>query len=96
MDCIFLPTVKAMEKEGRPFKGCPFFGLMLTKDGPRLLEYNARLGDPETQAVLPLLKTDLLAAMIAVREGNRKKNTCASGRATPAAWCWPQGLSRGL
>ena len=73
MDRIFLPTVKAMEKEGRPFKGCLFFGLMLTQDGPRLLEYNARLGDPETQAVLPLLKTDLLAAMIAVREGKLKE-----------------------
>ncbi len=66
---IFLPTVRAMAREGRPFKGCLFFGLILTKEGPRVLEYNARLGDPETQALLPLLEGDLLAAMLAVREG---------------------------
>jgi phosphoribosylamine--glycine ligase len=69
MDEVFLPTVRAMKQEARPFKGCLFFGLMLTKDGPKVLEYNARLGDPETQAVLPLLKSDLLSAMLAVREG---------------------------
>jgi phosphoribosylamine--glycine ligase len=70
MNEIFLPTVRAMAKEGRPFKGCLFFGLMLTAEGPKVLEYNARLGDPETQAVLPLLKGDLLSAMLAVWEGN--------------------------
>ncbi|EPR11908.1 phosphoribosylamine--glycine ligase [Ruminiclostridium papyrosolvens] len=57
---IFIPTVEAMNKEGRKFKGVLYFGLMLTKDGPKVLEYNARFGDPETQVVLPRLKTDLL------------------------------------
>ena len=55
---IFRPTVDAMRKEGRAFQGVLFFGLMLTKDGPRVLEYNARFGDPEAQVVLPRLKTD--------------------------------------
>lgn len=57
---IFLPTVDAMNKEGCPFKGCLYFGLMLTKDGPKVIEYNARFGDPETQVVLPRLESDLL------------------------------------
>ncbi len=65
---IFLPTVRAMAAEGRPFKGCLYFGLMLTKDGPKVIEYNCRFGDPETQVVLPLLKTDLLTLMRAVTE----------------------------
>ena len=65
---IFLPTVRAMAAEGRPFKGCLYFGLMLTKDGPKIIEYNCRFGDPETQVVLPLLKTDLLTVMRAVTE----------------------------
>lgn len=73
METIFLPTIRAMEQAGCPFSGCLFFGLMLTQDGPRVLEYNARLGDPETQAVLPLLKSDLLAAMLAVRNGTLKE-----------------------
>lgn len=63
---IFLPTVRAMREEGCPFKGCLYFGLMITKDGPRVIEYNCRFGDPETQAVLPLLKGDLLEIMCAV------------------------------
>lgn len=63
---IFLPTIKAMRKEGRPFEGVIYFGLMLTDDGPKVIEYNARFGDPETQAVLPLLKTDLLEIVEAV------------------------------
>lgn len=66
MEEIFLPTVRAMEKEGRPFTGCLYFGLMLTKNGPKVIEYNCRFGDPETQVVLPLLKTDLLTVMQAV------------------------------
>lgn len=68
-DCvekIFLPTIKAMNAEGRTFKGCLYFGLMITKDGPKVIEYNCRFGDPETQVVLPLLKTDLLTVMQAV------------------------------
>ena len=67
MDTIFLPTIDAMNQEGRPFKGCLYFGLMLTPNGPRVIEYNCRFGDPETQVVLPRLKSDLLEIMIAVR-----------------------------
>ncbi len=66
MEEIFLPTVKAMNEEGRPFKGCLYFGLMLTEKGPKVIEYNARFGDPETQVVLPRLKTDLLDIVDAV------------------------------
>lgn len=66
MEKIFLPTVKAMEKEGRPFKGCLYFGLMLTPKGAKVIEYNCRFGDPETQVVLPLLETDLVDIMEAV------------------------------
>ena len=69
MEKIFLPTVRAMNAEGRPFKGCLYFGLMLTKDGPKVIEYNCRFGDPETQVVLPLLQSDLLEIMLAVRGG---------------------------
>ena len=69
METIFLPTVKAMQAEGRPFKGCLYFGLMLTPDGPKVIEYNCRFGDPETQVVLPLLESDLLKVMTACTEG---------------------------
>ncbi len=65
---IFIPTLNAMNAEGRPFKGCLYFGLMITADGPKVIEYNSRFGDPETQAVLPLLKSDLLQIMLAVEE----------------------------
>ncbi len=60
METIFKPTIEAMNKEGRPFKGCLYFGLMITPDGPKVIEYNARFGDPEAQVVLPRLKTDLV------------------------------------
>ena len=66
MDTIFLPTLAAMRAEGCPFKGCLYFGLMITPQGPKVIEYNCRFGDPETQVVLPLLKTDLLTVMQAV------------------------------
>lgn len=69
MEKIFLPTVAAMRTEGRTFKGCLYFGLMITPDGPRVIEYNCRFGDPETQVVLPLLKSDLLDIMLAVADG---------------------------
>lgn len=69
MEKIFLPTVRAMEKEGRTFKGCLYFGLMITKDGPKVIEYNSRFGDPETQVVLPLLEGDLFEIMQATTEG---------------------------
>ena len=60
MKTIFVPTIEAMKKEGRPFKGCLYFGLMMTPNGPKVIEYNARFGDPEAQVVLPRLKTDLV------------------------------------
>ncbi len=66
---IFLPTIKAMNAEGRIFKGCLYFGLMITKDGPKVIEYNCRFGDPETQVVLPLLESDLLTVMQATTNG---------------------------
>ena len=72
MEEIFLPTVRAMNAEGRPFRGCLYFGLMLTKDGPKVIEYNCRFGDPETQVVLPLLESDLFTVMRAVSEGRLK------------------------
>ncbi|MBE5741991.1 MAG: phosphoribosylamine--glycine ligase [Clostridiales bacterium] len=65
---IFIPTIKAMNEEGRTFKGCLYFGLMITEDGPKVIEYNCRFGDPETQVVLPLLESDLLTVMQAVTE----------------------------
>ena len=69
MDEIFLPTVRAMKAEGREFRGCLYFGLMLTDDGPKVIEYNCRFGDPETQVVLPLLRSDLLTVFRAVTDG---------------------------
>ncbi len=72
MEEIFLPTVRAMKREGRPFRGCLYFGLMITGDGPKVIEYNCRFGDPETQVVLPLLESDLLTVMRAVTEGRLK------------------------
>jgi len=69
MEKIFIPTIEAMNKEGRTFKGCLYFGLMITKDGPKVIEYNCRFGDPETQVVLPLMKSDLLTVMQATTEG---------------------------
>ena len=66
---IFIPTIKAMNAEGRTFKGCLYFGLMITQDGPKVIEYNCRFGDPETQVVLPLLESDLLTVMRAVTDG---------------------------
>ncbi len=69
MEKIFLPTIRAMKAEGRPFKGCLYFGLMLTAEGPRVIEYNCRFGDPETQVVLPLLESSLLEIMLAVSKG---------------------------
>lgn len=72
-DKIFIPTISAMNKEGRTFKGCLYFGLMITKDGAKVIEYNCRFGDPETQVILPLLKSDLLYIMIATTNGNLDK-----------------------
>ena len=69
MEEIFLPTIRAMKAEGRPFQGCLYFGLMLTPKGPKVIEYNCRFGDPETQVVLPLLESDLLTVMRSTTEG---------------------------
>ena len=69
MRTIFLPTINAMNAEGRTFRGCLYFGLMLTPNGPKVIEYNCRFGDPETQVVLPLLESDLLTVMQAVTNG---------------------------
>jgi len=69
METIFLPTIRAMKAEGREFRGCLYFGLMITKAGPKVIEYNCRFGDPETQVVLPLLDSDLLTVMQAVTNG---------------------------
>lgn len=68
METIFVPTINAMKAEGRTFKGCLYFGLMLTPNGPKVIEYNCRFGDPETQVVLPLLESDLLDIMLAVED----------------------------
>ena len=69
METIFQPTVNAMNQEGRSFKGCLYFGLMITEKGPKVIEYNCRFGDPETQVVLPLLESDLLTVMQATTNG---------------------------
>lgn len=69
MEQIFLPTIRAMNQEGRTFRGCLYFGLMITNDGPKVIEYNCRFGDPETQVVLPLLESDLLTVMRATTNG---------------------------
>lgn len=73
MEKIFMPTIKAMAAEGREFRGCLYFGLMLTENGPKVIEYNCRFGDPETQVVLPLLESDLLTVMQAVTDGTLDK-----------------------
>ena len=69
MEKIFIPTIEAMKSEGREFRGCLYFGLMITKDGPKVIEYNCRFGDPETQVVLPLLESDLYTVMRATTDG---------------------------
>lgn len=84
MEKIYLPTVKAMNEEGRTFKGCLYFGLMLTPKGPKVIEYNCRFGDPETQVVLPLLESDLLTIMQATTNGTLTQDLVkfSSGSAT--------------
>lgn len=72
METIFLPTIRGMKEEGRTFKGCLYFGLMITKNGPKVIEYNCRFGDPETQVVLPLLESDLYTVMKATTDGTLK------------------------
>ncbi|MBR5987859.1 MAG: phosphoribosylamine--glycine ligase, partial [Clostridia bacterium] len=98
---IFLPTIAAMNKEGRTFKGCLYFGLMLTANGPKVIEYNCRFGDPETQVVLPLLKSDLLTVMQACTNGTlasqkvefEDKNACCVIMASKG---YPQAYQKGF
>ncbi len=85
MKKIFIPTMEAMNKEGRTFKGCLYFGLMITKDGPKVIEYNCRFGDPETQVVLPLLDSDLLTIMQSVT--NEKLADCEVKLSNKSACC---------
>ena len=85
MEKIFRPTIDAMNKEGRTFKGCLYFGLMLTPNGPKVIEYNCRFGDPETQVVLPLLESDLLEVMMATTNGTLDK--CEVKFAKSSACC---------
>lgn len=79
MERIFLPTIRAMREEGREFRGCLYFGLMLTEAGPRVIEYNCRFGDPETQVVLPLLESDLFEIMRAVSDGRLEEAEVSFG-----------------
>ena len=85
----FIPTIEAMNSENRKFKGCLYFGLMLTEEGPKVIEYNCRFGDPETQVVLPLLDTDLLTVFEAVID-EKLEDIDINGRtnALPALF-WP-------
>lgn len=85
MEKIFLPTIRAMKNEGRTFKGCLYFGLMITENGPKVIEYNCRFGDPETQVVLPLLESDLLTVMQAVT--NETLSSCEVKFADKNACC---------
>ena len=82
MEKIFLPTIQAMNAEGCPFKGCLYFGLMLTQDGPKVVEYNARFGDPETEVVLPKLTSDLGAGISAILDGETPEFTWDESNAT--------------
>ena len=100
METIFLPTIRAMNAEGRTFKGCLYFGLMLTPAGPKVIEYNCRFGDPETQVVLPLLESDLLTVMQAVSSGTLEQTEVKF--ATKHACCvilasqgYPAGYQKG-
>ena len=100
MEKIFIPTIEAMENEGCAFSGCLYFGLMLTENGPKVIEYNCRFGDPETQAVLPLLETDLLEIMQAIKSKrlgeidvkfSRKHSACV----VIASQGYPKAYSKG-
>lgn len=101
MKTIFLPTIRAMKQENRTFKGCLYFGLMLTPRGPKVIEYNCRFGDPETQVVLPLLESDLLTIMQATTNGTLKdtevkfsdKNACCVIMASTG---YPESYEKGF
>lgn len=101
MEKIFLPTINAMNSEGRTFKGCLYFGLMITEKGPKVIEYNCRFGDPETQVVLPLLESDLLTVMMATTNGTlaetpvkfKDENACCVVMASKG---YPQKYDKGF
>ena len=101
MEKIFVPTIRAMNAEDRTFKGCLYFGLMLTPDGPKVIEYNCRFGDPETQVVLPLLESDLLTIMKATTDGTladvdvkfASKNACCVITASAG---YPESYKKGF
>ena len=101
MNTIFLPTIRAMKQENRTFKGCLYFGLMLTPKGPKVIEYNCRFGDPETQVVLPLLESDLLTIMQATTNGTLEntevkfsdKNACCVIMASKG---YPESYEKGF
>ena len=100
METIFLPTIRAMNAEGRTFTGCLYFGLMLTPAGPKVIEYNCRFGDPETQVVLPLLESDLLTVMQATTNGTLEQTpvTFADGHACcviTASAGYPESYQKG-
>jgi phosphoribosylamine--glycine ligase len=101
METIFLPTIRAMQAKGRPFKGCLYFGLMLTPNGPKVIEYNARFGDPETQVVLPRLVTDFVDVIDAVIDEKLdtldiewSKDACAC--VVMASGGYPQSYPKGI
>ncbi len=101
MEEIFLPTIRAMEAEGRPFTGCLYFGLMITADGPKVIEYNCRFGDPETQVVLPLLESDLLTVMQATTNGTLEETEVKFSHrhaccVITASAGYPEGYRKGL
>jgi len=98
---IFLPTLRGMAEAGHPFRGCLYFGLMLTREGPKVIEYNCRFGDPETQAVLPLLESDLLEIMLACAEGRLDKTPVVFSRDASACLVlasggYPGSVRKGL
>ena len=100
-ETIIDPTMKALVKEGRPFKGVIYFGLMLTKDGPKVVEYNARFGDPETQAILPRLETDILDVFQATIDGTLsdidiKWKDCCSCVVVAASGGYPESYEKGF
>ncbi len=101
METIFKPTVRAMAQEGRPFKGCLYFGLMMTPKGPKVIEYNARFGDPEAQVVLPRLKTDLIDIINAVIDEKLDEidiewSDNASACVIMASGGYPESYKRGM
>ncbi len=101
MEKIFIPTMNAMNAEGRTFKGCLYFGLMLTSQGPKVIEYNCRFGDPETQVVLPLLESDLVDIMLATRNGTLaetevKFSKCSACCVIMASEGYPEKYEKGF